>query len=314
MQLLLLSCSLSSSATQPLEPPDLSEIIALPEDAGASYLAYGWDGNLVWFDQNLAEIRRKHYDYAIPGEIIVFNKGLLIKSELKKNSEHSLYQLSYLSFSGKVLHEWRDLPDSIWSINAQQTPLSYFGFSDEQFQLDDNNQFVSTGILYGNNTTIMPILDGNVDDSIICSGMILSMQDYKLGSCHRTGSKAWITDEGYWNESPKLCGDYLVENNYHRPSNVRKNRKLIIRDINTGTVVSEIIRTEHPFVNDFKCDNNRLITIGEAVNIYSLPNNKPVAVKYCEGGKKAIDIAVNKEQMVCLNRDGEVHHLVDSKK
>ncbi|MCG6201988.1 hypothetical protein KSO91_12160 [Psychromonas antarctica] len=168
---------------------------------------------------------------------------------------------------------------------------------------------------YDPKTTIIPLSGVNTDDNIICSGMPLSlMKHYKLANCHRTGNKAWINDEGYWNESPKLCGDYLVENNYLEPINVIKNRKLIIRDINTGKKVAQIIKDDFLSINDYKCNNNQLITIGESIGIYTLPNNTPIAVKYCPGGKRALDIAVNKKQMVCIDSKGKAQLLVDNNK
>jgi hypothetical protein len=308
IELFLLSYCINSYAAK---QPKFDHIIALPEEAGATFLAYNWTGDLAWFDNNLTMIEQKHYDYAIPDELIIFKDGLLIKSELKKTSEHSIHQLSMLSFSGEVLHEWQNLPDSIWTINAQKTPLSYIGFSDEKFQLGNNNKFVSTGIHYGRMTTIMPLSGVNTNDNIICTPMTLSMHNHKLANCHRTGSKTWVNDNGYWTRSPKLCGDYLVESNRHKPNKNKNNWQLIVRDLNTGKEVSQI---DAPSINDYKCNNNQLITIGESIGIYTLPNNTPIAVKYCPGGKRALDIAVNKKQMVCIDSKGKAQLLVDNNK
>ena len=288
--LMLFGCSNSNSS---LPLPEMNSVITLPPSASAQYLAWNrTTGDLLWLDNDLNLIKHKKLAVYSLQWVSPLDDGLLLLAEVVKNDEID-DQLIKLSFSGDQLANWSRLPDSVISLTIDHNNISFIGFMGDEYQLIED-KFVATGKNYGRKASIITLDSG---DKIICHGGDFTQRS----KCVKEGKQGWIK-EGFWGSSPKLCANYLVEDNFYKARIHVYNQKVAIRDTTSGKIIGEI---PLPEVRSRQCINDQLITIGDTIDIYQLPQLEPISVTLCDGGK-AQDVAISATGMVCINEAGKL--------
>ena len=286
--LILFGCTNNSSMQLPL----VSSIFTLPQPASAQYLAWHTSGDLLWLDQDLQLIKHKKLDFYSLQRIEKLNDGLLLLVEVNKNNE-IVDEFIKLSFSGEQLTHWTALPDSVNSITTEGNKVSFLGFMGDKYQLSENS-IDATGNNYGKQASIITL---NSNEQIICRGS----DSTHAPKCSKSGTQSW-TKEGLWGASPKLCANYLVEDSFHKAGSNFDNWQVAIRDTKTGNIIGEI---DLPELTNTQCIDDQLITIGQTINVYQLPQLQPISVTTC-AGEKAQDATVSATDIICINTAGKL--------
>lgn len=286
---LLFGCSHVEQSTS---LPTVSNIELLPSSASAHYLAWEKNGDLLWLTENLDLKERKTLDVYAIQQVLLLNDGLLLLTDNLQNNEIT-EQLIKLSFSGQQIASWPRLPDSIASLSIYENEVFFIGFMGDEYQVSENG-ITTTGKNFGQQASVINL---GSKDKVICNGN----DKNTLAHCSRQGSQSW-TAEGLWGSPPTLCSNYLLEDAFYQPDNNTENWKYMVRDIATGNILGEI---SAPNVSFARCVENQFVTIGDEINIYSLPSTKPLSTQKC-AEKTAQDAVIDATGMACVTDTGHI--------
>ncbi|GLQ33598.1 hypothetical protein GCM10007876_40780 [Litoribrevibacter albus] len=272
--------------------PTVSNIELLPNSASAHYLAWERNGDLLWLTEDLDVQKSKKLDVYAIQQVYLLNDGLLLLTESLQNNE-IIEQLIKLSFSGQQIAFWPRLPDSIASLSIYENEIFFIGFMGDEYQVSEN-AITTTGKNFGQQASVINL---GAKDKVVCHGNNTN----KLAHCSRQGSQIW-TAEGLWGSPPTLCSNYLLEDAFYQSNNNTENWKYIVRDIATGNILGEIAA---PNVSFSRCIENQFVTIGDEINIYSLPSTTPSSTQKC-AGSTAQDAVIDNTGMACITNTGSI--------